>query len=284
MAVLGGRAPEARARPAPLRARAAGRAQARRGRAAGHLPAAVPPGPRARVRRGGHPDRARHPGRRRQCLLGSRDILRASCLWAEWLRPSKRARPQRPASLLSGLRAARQVVRWSHWLLGHAAAWQRDDMRLRDLLPRVATLPLGSGPRPPPAPTARPAPPRTLPAPPRRRRALHGAAGGCGRPGAAARAATPPGAGSGSPDQNPVVPHPRLVPGDGRASGVCGERRRAGGQPLRRGPAGNRGRPGHGRRRVPQLHGRRVGPRLRVRGARPPRPWPHVIKLRKIVL
>lgn len=41
--------------------------------------------------------------------------------------------------------AAPQVVRWSHWLLGHAAAWQRDDMRLRDLLPRVATLPLGSG-------------------------------------------------------------------------------------------------------------------------------------------
>jgi argininosuccinate lyase len=38
-----------------------------------------------------------------------------------------------------------QTVRWSHWLLSHAAAWQRDDMRLRDLLPRVATLPLGSG-------------------------------------------------------------------------------------------------------------------------------------------
>eukprot|EP00884_Botryococcus_braunii_P003074 jgi/Botrbrau1/12768/Bobra.0238s0007.1 len=38
-----------------------------------------------------------------------------------------------------------QTVRWSHWLLSHAAAWQRDDMRLRDMLPRVATLPLGSG-------------------------------------------------------------------------------------------------------------------------------------------
>jgi len=37
------------------------------------------------------------------------------------------------------------TVRWSHWLLSHAAAWQRDDMRLRDLQPRVATLPLGSG-------------------------------------------------------------------------------------------------------------------------------------------
>lgn len=38
-----------------------------------------------------------------------------------------------------------QVVRWSHWLLGHAAAWARDDARLADLLPRLATLPLGSG-------------------------------------------------------------------------------------------------------------------------------------------
>jgi hypothetical protein len=38
-------------------------------------------------------------------------------------------------------------VRWSHWLLSHAASWQRDDMRLRDLLPRVGTLPLGSGAR-----------------------------------------------------------------------------------------------------------------------------------------
>lgn len=38
-----------------------------------------------------------------------------------------------------------QTVRWSHWLMSHVAAWQRDDMRLRDLLPRVATLPLGSG-------------------------------------------------------------------------------------------------------------------------------------------
>ena len=38
-----------------------------------------------------------------------------------------------------------QTVRWSHWLLSHAAAWQRDDMRLADLMPRVATLPLGSG-------------------------------------------------------------------------------------------------------------------------------------------
>jgi argininosuccinate lyase len=38
-----------------------------------------------------------------------------------------------------------QTVRWGHWLMAHAASWQRDDMRLRDLLPRVATLPLGSG-------------------------------------------------------------------------------------------------------------------------------------------
>lgn len=38
-----------------------------------------------------------------------------------------------------------QTVRWGHWLMSHASAWQRDDMRIRDLLPRVATLPLGSG-------------------------------------------------------------------------------------------------------------------------------------------
>jgi argininosuccinate lyase len=38
-----------------------------------------------------------------------------------------------------------QTVRWSHWLLCHASAWQRDDQRMRDLLPRVAMLPLGSG-------------------------------------------------------------------------------------------------------------------------------------------
>lgn len=38
-----------------------------------------------------------------------------------------------------------QPVRWGHWLMAHCASWQRDDMRLGDLLPRVATLPLGSG-------------------------------------------------------------------------------------------------------------------------------------------
>lgn len=38
-----------------------------------------------------------------------------------------------------------QAVRWSHWLLAHAAAWARDDARLADALPRIGTLPLGSG-------------------------------------------------------------------------------------------------------------------------------------------
>ena len=38
-----------------------------------------------------------------------------------------------------------QTVRWSHWVLCHAAAWQRDDQRLGQLMERVATLPLGSG-------------------------------------------------------------------------------------------------------------------------------------------
>jgi argininosuccinate lyase len=38
-----------------------------------------------------------------------------------------------------------QPVRWSHWLLSHAAAWQRDAQRLDDLAHRVAVMPLGSG-------------------------------------------------------------------------------------------------------------------------------------------
>lgn len=33
-------------------------------------------------------------------------------------------------------------MRWSHWLLSHAASWQRDDQRLADMLPRIGTLPL----------------------------------------------------------------------------------------------------------------------------------------------
>jgi len=38
-----------------------------------------------------------------------------------------------------------QPVRWSHWLLSHAWAWQRDRDRLADLGRRVNVLPLGSG-------------------------------------------------------------------------------------------------------------------------------------------
>ncbi len=38
-----------------------------------------------------------------------------------------------------------QPTRWSHWLLSHAWAWQRDAQRLQDLLPRVNMLPLGNG-------------------------------------------------------------------------------------------------------------------------------------------
>jgi argininosuccinate lyase len=38
-----------------------------------------------------------------------------------------------------------QPVRWSHWLLSHAWAWQRDRARLADLRMRVNVLPLGSG-------------------------------------------------------------------------------------------------------------------------------------------
>lgn len=38
-----------------------------------------------------------------------------------------------------------QPVRWSHWLLSHAAALQRDSERLRDCRRRTSVLPLGSG-------------------------------------------------------------------------------------------------------------------------------------------
>lgn len=38
-----------------------------------------------------------------------------------------------------------QPVRWSHWLLSHAWAWQRDRERLINLLARVDVLPLGAG-------------------------------------------------------------------------------------------------------------------------------------------
>lgn len=38
-----------------------------------------------------------------------------------------------------------QTVRWGHWIMCHCAAWQRDDQRLRDAVPRISQLPLGSG-------------------------------------------------------------------------------------------------------------------------------------------
>lgn len=38
-----------------------------------------------------------------------------------------------------------QPTRWSHWLLSHAWAWQRDAQRLDELTGRVSSLPLGSG-------------------------------------------------------------------------------------------------------------------------------------------
>jgi argininosuccinate lyase len=38
-----------------------------------------------------------------------------------------------------------QPVRWSHWLLSHAFAWQRDAERLDDLTRRVNVMPLGNG-------------------------------------------------------------------------------------------------------------------------------------------
>jgi len=38
-----------------------------------------------------------------------------------------------------------QPIRWSHWLLRHAWAWQRDAQRLDELTERVNIMPLGSG-------------------------------------------------------------------------------------------------------------------------------------------
>ncbi len=38
-----------------------------------------------------------------------------------------------------------QPIRWSHWLLSHAWAWQRDAERLTELTRRVNVMPLGSG-------------------------------------------------------------------------------------------------------------------------------------------
>jgi argininosuccinate lyase len=38
-----------------------------------------------------------------------------------------------------------QPVRWSHWLLSHTWAWQRDAQRLAELSARVNIMPLGSG-------------------------------------------------------------------------------------------------------------------------------------------
>ena len=38
-----------------------------------------------------------------------------------------------------------QPIRWSHWLLRHAWAWERDAQRLDELAKRVNIMPLGSG-------------------------------------------------------------------------------------------------------------------------------------------
>jgi len=38
-----------------------------------------------------------------------------------------------------------QPIRWSHWLLAHAASWQRDAERLGELAQRVNVMPLGCG-------------------------------------------------------------------------------------------------------------------------------------------
>lgn len=85
-------------------------------------------------------------------LLNKLNEIRASL--ADLIRASVARAEQDVDVLMPGFTHLQpaMTVRWSHWLLGHTAAWQRDDMRLRDLMPRVAMLPLGSG-RPPPNPS-----------------------------------------------------------------------------------------------------------------------------------
>ena len=39
-----------------------------------------------------------------------------------------------------------QPIRWSHFLLSHATYFSNDLLRLRDAIPRISVLPLGSGP------------------------------------------------------------------------------------------------------------------------------------------
>ena len=78
-------------------------------------------------------------------LLNKLNEIRASL--ADLIRASVARAEQDVDVLMPGFTHLQpaMTVRWSHWLLGHTAAWQRDDMRLRDLMPRVAMLPLGSG-------------------------------------------------------------------------------------------------------------------------------------------
>lgn len=81
-------------------------------------------------------------------LLNKLNEIRASL--ADLIRASVARAEQDVDVLMPGFTHLQpaMTVRWSHWLLSHAAAWQRDDMRLRDLMPRVAMLPLGSGTAP----------------------------------------------------------------------------------------------------------------------------------------
>ena len=78
-------------------------------------------------------------------LLNKLNEIRASL--ADLIRASVARAEQDVDVLMPGFTHLQpaMTVRWSHWLLSHTAAWQRDDMRLRDLMPRVAMLPLGSG-------------------------------------------------------------------------------------------------------------------------------------------
>jgi argininosuccinate lyase len=56
-----------------------------------------------------------------------------------------RASYRRSAVLLNTVNQRGQPIRWSHLLLSHAFSFRNDLDRLRQLVPRISVLPLGSG-------------------------------------------------------------------------------------------------------------------------------------------
>ncbi|KAL1528923.1 hypothetical protein AB1Y20_010245 [Prymnesium parvum] len=95
-----------------------------------------------------------HTGRSRndQVVTDLRLHLRGECArLSEWLRKLILTAAKRAAAeaelLMPGythLQSA-QPIRWSHWMLSHAASWKRDYERLQQIAARLNEMPLGSG-------------------------------------------------------------------------------------------------------------------------------------------